>query len=80
VGSIERRVEALERSFDNCRTAPVEDSEERRRIIEELEARRPEFEERMAREEAEGNFTRRRALEDLEEQIKRRIRTREDGF
>jgi molecular chaperone GrpE (heat shock protein) len=78
VGSIERRVEALERSFDT--TAPVEDSEERRLIIEELEARRPEFEERMAREEAEGDFRRRRALEDLEESIKRRIRTREDGF
>jgi molecular chaperone GrpE (heat shock protein) len=74
VGSIERRVEALERSFDT--TAPVEDSEERRRIIEELEARRPEIEERMAREEAEGNFTRRRALEDLEEQMRKRIRAR----
>ena len=74
MGSIERRVEALERSFDT--TAPVEDSEERRRIIEELKARRPEFEERMAREEAEGNFTRRRALEDLEEQMRKRIRAR----
>jgi hypothetical protein len=72
VSVLERRIEALERSFD--RTAPVEDSEERRRIIEELEARRPEFEERMAREEAEGNFTRRKALEDLEESMKRRIR------
>ena len=78
MGSIERRVEALERSFET--TAPVEDSEERRRIIEELEARRPEFEERMAREEAQGNFTRRRALEELEEAMKRRIRAREDSF
>ena len=70
MGSIaRRRIEALERSFDT--TAPVEDSEERRRIIEELEARRPEFEERMAREEAEGDFTRRRALEELEEQMGR---------
>jgi hypothetical protein len=59
VSVLERRIEALERSFDT--TAPVKDSEERRRIIEELEARRPEFEERMAREEAEGNFRRRRA-------------------
>jgi len=73
VGSIERRVEALERSFDT--TAPVEDSEERRRIIEELKARRPEFEERMAREEAEGNFTRRRALEELEEFLRERQRS-----
>jgi hypothetical protein len=77
VGSIERRVEALERAFDA--TAPV-DSEERRRIIEELNARRPEFEEKRAREEAEGEFGRRRALEELEESIKGRIRTREDGF
>jgi len=80
VGSIDRRIEVLERSFDT--TAPVEDSEERRRIIEELKARWPEFEERMAREEAEGNFTRRRVLqkfeEELEEAIKRRIRTYED--
>jgi len=73
MGSIERRVEALERSFGT--TAPVEDSEERRRIIEELEARRPEFEERMAREEAEGNFTRRRALEELEEFLRERQRS-----
>jgi hypothetical protein len=80
VSVLERRIEALERSFDRRSQAPVEDSEERRRIIEELEARRPEFEERMAREEAEGNFRRRRALEDLEESVKRRIRTREDGF
>ena len=80
MGSIERRVEALERSFDRRSQAPVENPEERRLIIEELKARRPEFEERMAREEAEGNFTRRRALEELEESIKRRIRTREDGF
>jgi molecular chaperone GrpE (heat shock protein) len=76
VGSIERRIEALEKSFGT--KAHEEASEERRRIIEELEARRPEFEERMAREEAEGNFTRRRHLEELEESIKRRIRTRED--
>jgi molecular chaperone GrpE (heat shock protein) len=78
VGSIaRRRIEALEKSFGT--TAPVEDSEERRRIIEELEARRPEFEERMAREEAEGNFTRRRALEELEEAMDRRKGERRYG-
>ena len=75
MGSIaRRRIEALERSLGT--TAPVEDSEERRRIIEELEARRPEFEERMAREEAEGDFTRRRALEELEERVDAHIRAR----
>ena len=75
MGSIaRRRIEALERSFDT--TAPVEDSEERRRIIEELEARRPEFEEKMAQEEAEGDFTRRRALEELEERVSTHIRAR----
>jgi molecular chaperone GrpE (heat shock protein) len=78
MGNIGRRIEALERSLGTKATEEI--SEERRRIIEELEARRPEFEERMAREEAEGDFRRRRALEDLEESIKRRMRTREDGI
>jgi len=80
VSTLERRLEALERSLGGT---PEADSEERRRLIEELEeleARRPEFEERNAREEAEGNFNRRRALEELEEVVNRRIRTREDGF
>ena len=76
MGSIERRIQDLERSFGTKAGEAEEISEERRRIIEELEARRPEFEEKMAREEAEGDFTRRRALEDLEEQIKRRIELR----
>jgi hypothetical protein len=73
VGSIERRVEALERSFGT--KASEEISEERKRLIEELEARRPEFEEKRAREEAEGNFTRRRALEELEERMRERQRS-----
>ena len=80
MGSIERRIETLEKSFGTKAGEAEEISEERRQLIAELEARRPEFEEKMAREEAEGNFTRRRALEELEESIKRRIRTREDGF
>jgi hypothetical protein len=71
--SIERRIERLERSLD---TKPREDSEERRRLIEELKARWPEAEEKMAREEAGGNFARRRALEELEEAVERRMRAR----
>ncbi len=78
MGSIERRIEALERSLGT--KSHEEASEERKRLIEELKARWPEAEEKMAREEAEGNFNRRRHLEELEESIKRRIRTREDGF
>jgi hypothetical protein len=77
-GIARRRIEALERSLGT--KAHEEASEERKRLIEELKAGWPEAEEKMAREEAEGNFTRRRALEELEESIKRRIRTREDGF
>jgi molecular chaperone GrpE (heat shock protein) len=82
VGSIERRIEALEKSFGTKAGEAEEISEKRKRLIEELKARRPEFEERMAREEAEGDFRRRRALEELEESIKRRMRTSEaeDGF
>jgi hypothetical protein len=77
VGSIGRRIEALERSLGA--KPREEDSEERRRIIEELEARRPALEERMAREEAEGNFARRRALEELEASVKRRVAERQAG-
>jgi len=81
VGSIERRIEALERAYG---TEPrEEDSEERRRIIQELKARWPALEEKMAREEAEGDFSRRRALEELEATVKRRVaerQAREDGF
>jgi hypothetical protein len=85
VGGIDRnrRIEDLERSFGSRAGEAEKISEERRQLIEELEeveARRPEFEERNAREEAEGNFNRRRALEELEEAVKRGIRTREDGF
>ena len=79
--SIERRIEALEKAYSE--EPREEDSEERRRLIEELKARWPEAEAKMAREEAEGNFTRRRALEELEESIKRRVaerQAREDGF
>ena len=71
--TLERRLEALEGSF-GTKPSGAEGSEERRRIIEELEALRPEAEEKMAREEAEGNFARRRALEELEASVKKRLR------
>ena len=74
--SLERRIEALEKSFGTEPSPAEEHLEERRRIIAELEALRPDFEEKMAREEAEGNFTRRRALEELEASCKERIRQR----
>jgi hypothetical protein len=74
MGGIERRIEALERSLGA--KPREEDSEERRRLIEELKARWPALEERMAREEAEGNFARRRALEELEASVKRRVAER----
>ncbi len=79
MGSIERRIETLEKSFGTKAGEAEEISEERKRLIEELEARRPEFEERMAREEAEGDFRRRRALEQLEEFMDRRKRERRYG-
>jgi len=72
VSVLEKRLEALERSLGGT----PEDSEELKRRREELKACRPGAEEKMAREEAEGNFTRRIALEDLEETIKGRIRAR----
>ena len=50
-----------------------EHNPERERIIEELEALRPAFEEKMAAEEAQGDFRRRRALEELEEVVRRRM-------
>ncbi len=78
MGSIERRIEALERSLGT--KSHEEAPEERKRLIEELKARWREAEEKMAQEEAEGNFARRRALENLQEAIKRRARAREDGF
>lgn len=80
MGSIDRRIQDLERLLGGTPEVEEANSEERRRLIEELEARRPEIEERMAREEAEGDFTRRRALEELEEVVKRRSRARGDGF
>lgn len=70
--SIQRSIEALERSVG---TKPRRDSEERKRLNKELKARWPEAE-KMAREEAAGNFTRRMALEELEARVRERIRVR----
>jgi hypothetical protein len=81
MGSVERRIEALERSFG---AKPREQHyEERRRIIEELMELKVAGKGKAAAEEAEGNFARRRALEELEASVKRRAaerRAREDAF
>ena len=71
MGSVDKRIEALERSY-GPRSAAGEHNPERERLIEELEALRPAFEEKMAAEEARGDFRRRRALEELEEVVRRR--------
>ena len=72
MAGIDKRIEALERAYGG--PAHEENSEGRARLIEELKARWPEAEEKMAREEAEGNFTRRRALDELKAQVERRMR------
>ena len=72
MGSLGRRIEKLEELYDRSPSPAEEHLEERRRIIAELEALRPALEERMAREEAEGNFARRRALEELEQAVENR--------
>ena len=69
--SIERRIEALESAYG---TGPEEDSEAMARRRDERKALWPGVLEKAAREEAEGNPTRRIALEELEEQVKRRAR------
>jgi len=72
MGDVDRRIDALERTY-GPRSAR-EHNPERERLIEELEALRPAFEEKMAAEEARGDFRRRRALEELEEVVRRRTR------
>jgi hypothetical protein len=76
VGSIERRVEALERSLGGT---PVEDTEELKRRREEMKASWPRAWERALAAEAAGDPRGRIALEELEESVKRRIRAREGG-
>jgi hypothetical protein len=73
VGSIERRVEALERSLGGT---PVEDTEELKRRREEMKASWPRAWERALAEEAAGDPRRRIALEELEESVKRRMQAR----
>jgi len=75
MGSVDRRLEDLEAHFQ--RSSPGEAGEhnpERERIIEKLKANWPAFEEKMAAEEAKGDFTRRRALDELRERVERRRR------
>jgi len=74
MAGVERRIEALERAYGGPLPEESAAAEERARIIEELEALRPAFEEKMAAEEARGDFRRRRALEELEEVVRRRTR------
>jgi hypothetical protein len=74
--SIERRIEALERSLGGM---PVEDPAELQRRREEMKASWPRAWERALAEEAAGDPRRRIALEELEESAKRRIRAREGG-
>jgi hypothetical protein len=64
--SIERRIEVLEKAYG---TEPEEDSEAIARRREELKARILSGEEKAAREESEGNPTRRISLEALKERI-----------
>ena len=73
MGSIDKRIEALEAKLAYGGAAHEEYSEERARLIKELKARWPAFEEKMAAEEAQGDFRRRRALEELEEVVRRRM-------
>ena len=70
MGDVERRLENLERAYGQGR----EHNPERERLIEELEALRPTAEEKAAAEEARGDFGRRRALEELEDVVRRRTR------
>ena len=73
MGTIERRIEALERSLGGT---PVEESEELKRRREEMKASWPRVWERALSEEAAGDPRRRIALEELEESVKRRMRAR----
>jgi hypothetical protein len=71
MGDVDKRIEALERAY-GPRSAR-EHNPERERLIEELEALRPALQEKMAAEEARGDFRRRRVLEELEEVVRRRM-------
>ena len=74
MGSLEKRIEALERAYG---TNPrEEDSAELVRLREEMKASLPSARERAAREEAEGNPARRVALDELEARTKERARRR----
>jgi len=72
MGGVDKRIEALERTY-GPRSAR-EHNPERERLIEELKARWPAFEEKMAREEAQGDSRRRHALDELRERVERRMR------
>ena len=74
MGSLEKRIEALERAYG---TKPrEEDSADLVRRREEMKASWPSARERAAREEAEGNPARRVALDELEARMKERMKER----
>jgi hypothetical protein len=74
VGSIDRRIEALERLYGG--PSREEDPPGLARRREEVKSTLGRTYEKAEREEAEGNPQRRIALEALEEQMRKRIRAR----
>jgi hypothetical protein len=82
MGSIKRRIEALERSHGNTSEA-ASHNPERERILEELRELEAVGRAKAAAEEAAGNPRRRELLDELEETVKRRVaerQGREDRF
>ena len=77
MGSIDKRIEDLERSLGN---GTEEDPEDLRRQREEMKASWASAWEGALAEEAAGDPRRRIALEEIEESVKRRIRAREERF
>ena len=67
-------VEGLEKAYGRPLPEESAAAEERARLIEELKTLRPTAEEQAAAEEAQGDSRRRRALEELEETVRRRAR------
>jgi hypothetical protein len=74
MGDIEKRIEALERSYG---TEPEVDSEEMARRRGEFKAKLLRAYEKADAEEAAGNPRRRELLDELEETMKRRVAERQ---
>jgi len=71
MGSVDKRIEALERTYGEASPSQAAE-EERARLLEEIRELGPAVGERAAAEEAEGNPARRIALDDLKARIERR--------